>query len=50
VIDHDAKEKGYAGADGKSKLPEYNDTFTVRQLADLTAYLTSLKAGGAHKH
>jgi mono/diheme cytochrome c family protein len=49
VLDHDAKEKGYAGADGKSKMPEYNDTFTVRQLADLTAYLTSLKAGG-HKH
>ena len=49
VIDHDAKEKGYAGADGKSKMPEYNDTFTVRQLADLTAYLASLKAGG-HKH
>jgi mono/diheme cytochrome c family protein len=49
VIDHDAKEKGYAGADGKSKMPEYNDTFTVRQLADLTAYLTSLKDGG-HKH
>lgn len=49
VIDHDAKEKGYAGADGKSKMPEYNDTFTVRQLADLSAYLTSLKGGG-HKH
>jgi mono/diheme cytochrome c family protein len=49
VIDHDAKEKGYVGADGKSKMPNYNDTFTVRQLADLTAYLTSLKGGG-HKH
>ena len=49
VIDHDAKEKGYVGADGKSKMPDYNDTFTVRQLADLTAYLTSLKGGG-HKH
>ena len=49
VIDHDAKEKGYVGADGKSKMPDYNDTFTVRQLADLTSYLTSLKAGG-HKH
>ena len=49
VIDHDAKEKGYVGADGRSKMPEYNDTFTVRQLADLTAYMASLKAGG-HKH
>ena len=30
-------------------MPEYNDTFTVRQVADLAAYLTSLtslKAGG----
>ena len=49
VIDHDAKQNGYVGADGKSRMPEYNDTFTVRQIADLTAYLTSLKAGG-HKH
>jgi mono/diheme cytochrome c family protein len=52
VIDDDAKENGYVGADGKSKMPEYNDTFTVRQVADLAAYLTSLtslKAGG-HKH
>lgn len=49
VIDHDAKQNGYVGADGKSKMPEYNDTFTVRQIADLTAYLISLKAGG-HKH
>jgi len=50
VIDHDAKEKGYTGADGKSKMPSYNDTLTMRQLADLTAYLTSLKGGGGHKH
>ncbi len=49
VIDDDAKQNGYVGADGKSKMPEYNDTFTVRQIADLTAYLTSLKADG-HKH
>ena len=27
VIDHDAKQNGYVGADGKSKMPEYNDTF-----------------------
>jgi hypothetical protein len=49
VIDHDAKEKDYVGADGKSKMPDYNDTFIMRQLADLTAYLISLKGGG-HKH
>jgi mono/diheme cytochrome c family protein len=48
VIDHDAKEKGYVGADGKSKMPDYNDTLTVRQLADITAYLISLK-GDRHK-
>ena len=49
VIDPDAKKLGYVGEDGKSKMPDYNDTFSVRQLADLTAYLTSLKGGG-HKH
>jgi len=49
VIDHDAKQQGYVGADGKSKMPDYNDALTVRQLADLTAYLISLKTGG-HKH
>jgi L-cysteine S-thiosulfotransferase len=48
VIDDDAKEKGYVGADGKSKMPDFNDTFTVRQLADLSAYLISLKGDG-HK-
>ena len=50
VIDQDAKEKGYLGDDGKSKMPNYNDTLTMRQLADLTAYMTSLKGGGGHKH
>ena len=49
VIDHDAKEKDFVGPDGKSKMPDYNDTFTMRQLADLTAYLASLKQEG-HKH
>jgi mono/diheme cytochrome c family protein len=48
VIDDDAKEKGHVGADGKSKMPDFSDTFTARQLADLAAYLTSLK-GEAHK-
>jgi cytochrome c553 len=49
VVDQGAKETDYVGADGKSKMPDYNDTFTMRQLADLTAYLMSLKGGG-HKH
>jgi mono/diheme cytochrome c family protein len=49
VIDLDAKEKDFVGADGKSKMPDYNETLTMRQLVDLTAYLTSLKGGG-HKH
>jgi mono/diheme cytochrome c family protein len=50
VIDHDAKEKGYVGEDGKSKMPDYNETFTVRQLADITAYLVSLKGSGHKTH
>lgn len=50
VIDHDAKEKGYVGADGKSKMPDYNDTLTLRQLADITAYLISLKGDGHKDH
>jgi hypothetical protein len=30
-------------------MPEYNDTFTIRQIADIVAYLASLKhAGEAH--
>jgi len=44
VVDADAKEKGYLGADGKSKMPDYNDILTGKELADLAAYLTSLKA------
>jgi len=43
VIDSDAKEKGYLGNDGKSKMPNYNDTLTVKQVVDLAAYLASLK-------
>lgn len=43
VVDPDAKEKGYLGTDGKSKMPNYNDLLTVKQVADLAAYLASLK-------
>ncbi|HYR96410.1 MAG TPA: cytochrome c [Candidatus Binatus sp.] len=37
---------GYIGADGVSVMPSYPD-LTLRQLADLVAYLRSLRAGGA---
>jgi len=49
VIDAEDKAKGYLGEDGKSKMPDYSDVLTVRQVADLAAYLASLK-GGEHKH
>ena len=50
VIDPDASEKGYLGEDGKSKMPDYSDTLTIKQVTDLAAYLASLKgqAGKAH--
>ncbi len=37
---------GYIGPDGRSVMPSYPD-LTLRQLADLVAYLKSLTAGGA---
>lgn len=49
VID---KGKGYQAADGSSKMPEFNDAMTVKELIDLVAYLRSLKparAGGGHQ-
>lgn len=51
VIDPDAREKGYLGDDGKSKMPNYNDILSVKQVTDLAAYLASLKgqAGKAHQ-
>ncbi|GIX47148.1 MAG: hypothetical protein KatS3mg131_1359 [Candidatus Tectimicrobiota bacterium] len=36
--------EGYTGPDGLSRMPEYNDILTVRQLIDLVAYLKSLQA------
>ena len=41
---------GYTGSDGLSKMPDYGDVITVRQLTDLVAYLTSLKGGAMHNH
>lgn len=35
--------KGYAAPDGSSRMPSYNDTVTVQEVADLVAYLRSLR-------
>lgn len=48
VIDPKGKELGYVGDDGKSKMPDYSDVLTLRQITDLAAYLASLK-GSEHK-
>jgi mono/diheme cytochrome c family protein len=39
VIDPEDKEKGFLGLDGKSRMPSYSDVLTVKQVADLAAYL-----------
>ena len=39
--------KGYRAADGKSKMPSYNDLVTVQEVIDLVTYLKSLKGDGA---
>jgi len=48
VIDPKGKELGYLGEDGKSKMPDYSDVLTAKQVTDLATYLTSLK-GQEHK-
>ena len=50
VTDPAAKEKGYLGEDGKSKMPNYNDILTVKQVVDLAAYLASLKGQERKSH
>jgi mono/diheme cytochrome c family protein len=40
-------EPGYTGPDGKSRMPDYADSMSVRELLDLVAYLESLKGGEA---
>ena len=50
VVNPDAKQKGYLGDDGKSKMPNYNDVLTVKQVADLAAYLISLKEKASKAH
>ena len=49
VIDPDAKKLGYVGEDGKSKMPDYNSVLTAKQVADLAAYLSSLKGQKSHE-
>jgi mono/diheme cytochrome c family protein len=41
--------EGYTGPDGRSKMPDYSETLTVRELVDLVAYLQSLTNSG-HEH
>ena len=43
VID---KGKGYAGPDGSSKMPSFNDSMTVQDVSNLVAYLRGLKPPG----
>lgn len=40
------KGKGYAGPDGSSKMPSFNDSITVQDVTDLVAYLRRLKPPG----
>jgi len=39
--------KGYRAADGKSKMPSYNDLVTLQEVIDLVAYLKGLKGATA---
>lgn len=43
VIEPEDAQKGYLGEDGKSKMPDYNDVLTIKQVSDLATYLASLK-------
>ncbi len=40
------KGKGYAGPDGSSKMPSFNDSLTVQDVSNLVAYLRGLKPPG----
>jgi mono/diheme cytochrome c family protein len=50
VIDPDAKKLEYVGEDGKSKMPDYNSVLTVKQVADLAAYIASFKGLKPNAH
>ena len=43
VIDPEDYEKGFLGTDGISRMPTFSEVLTVKQVADLAAYLNSLK-------
>lgn len=48
-----AVDRGYAAADGSSKMPSFNDSMTVQEMVDLVTYLFTLKVpagGGHHRH
>jgi mono/diheme cytochrome c family protein len=49
AIDPKGKEMGYIGDDGKSKMPDYSDILTAKQIADLASYITSLKGQKSHE-
>jgi hypothetical protein len=36
-------ERGYAAADGSSKMPSYSESLTVQETIDLVAYLRQLR-------
>jgi len=50
VIDADAKKLGYVAEDGKSRMPDYNNVLTIKQVADLASYIASLKGQTSNKH
>jgi mono/diheme cytochrome c family protein len=50
VIDAEAKELGQVDAAGRSRMPDFTEVMTVKQLADLAAYLASLRGDGGHRH
>src|SRR5262245_64777424 len=39
---------GYTGADRLSKMPDYSESMSIRQLVDLVAYLKSLTGSAPH--
>ncbi len=50
IIDPNAvilTDKGYTGPDGKSIMPDYSQSMTLRELIDVVAYLKSLKESGS---
>ena len=42
------KGEGYEAPDGSSKMPSFNDVMTVQELADLVAFIQTLKPPARH--